>query len=185
LLISKTLSGSTDGFITGTRFNFTVTCGEVYRTTLNAGIGDPAATATIPRGTQCNVAEVAPTGGLSTTEYSWGATPSPQGVTVERLNQPVVFNNSITFVASTTTTTTLPATTTTVPATTTTIPSATTTIAPTTTTTVPQELDVLVPDELQELPVTGHSSNGALFSGILLILIGGIFVLRKKIVGEI
>jgi LPXTG-motif cell wall-anchored protein len=185
LLISKTLSGSTDGFITGTRFNFTVTCGEVYSTTVNAGIGDPAVTATIPRGTQCNVAEVAPTGGLSTTEYSWGSTPSPQGVTVERLNQPVVFNNSITFVASTTTTTTLPATTTTVPATTTTIPSATTTIAPTTTTTVPQELDVLVPDELQELPVTGHSSNGALFSGILLILIGGIFVLRKKIVGEI
>lgn len=184
LLISKTLSGSTAGFIDGTKFTFTVSCGEVYSTTVTAGIADPATTANIPRGTQCNVSEIAPTGGLSTAEYSWGATPSPQSVIVERLNQPVVFDNSITFVASTTTSTTLPATTTTVPATTTTIPSATTTIAPTTTTTVPQELDVLVPDELQELPVTGHSSNGALFSGILLILIGGIFILRKKIVVE-
>jgi LPXTG-motif cell wall-anchored protein len=177
LLISKTLSGSTAGFVEGTKFNFTVSCGEVFNTAVIAGIGEPATTANIPRGTQCNVAEVAPTGGFSTTEYSWGATPSPQGVTVERLNQPVVFNNSITFVASTTTTTTLPATTTT------TIPAATTTtVAPTTTTTIPTELDVLVPDELQVLPITGNTSNGALFAGILMILIGGIFILRKRII---
>ncbi len=182
LLISKTLSGSTIGFVEGTKFNFTVSCGEVFNTTVIAGIGEPATTANIPRGTQCTVAEVAPTGGLSTTEYSWGPTPSPQGVTVERLNQPVVFNNSITFVASTTTSTTLPATTTTVPATTTTVPGTTTTVAPTTTTTIPTELDVLVPDELQVLPATGHTSNGALFAGILMILIGGIFILRKRIV---
>jgi large repetitive protein len=182
LLISKTLSGSTVGFIEGTKFTFTVSCGEVYSAAVTVGIADPATTANIPRGTQCNVSEVAPTGGLNTTEYSWGTTPSPQSVTVERLNQPVVFDNSITFVASTTTSTTLPATTTTVPATTTTIPGTTTTIAPTTTTTIPTELDVLVPDELQELPVTGHSSNGALFSGILMILLGGIFVLRKRII---
>jgi large repetitive protein len=183
LLISKTLSGSTVGFIEGTKFTFTVSCGEVYSATVTVGIADPATTANIPRGTQCNISEVAPTGGLSTTEYSWGTTPSPQSVTVERLNQSVVFDNSITFVASTTTSTTLPATTTTtVPGTTTTIPGTTTTIAPTTTTTIPTELDVLVPDELQELPVTGHSSNGALFGGILMILFGGIFVLRKRII---
>jgi LPXTG-motif cell wall-anchored protein len=183
LLISKTLSGSTVGFIEGTKFAFTVSCGEVYSATVTVGIADPATTANIPRGTQCNVSEVAPTGGLSTTEYSWGTTPSPQSVIVERLNQPVVFDNSITSVASTTTSTTLPATTTTtVPGTTTTIPSATTTIAPTTTTTIPTELDVLVPDELQELPVTGHSSNSALFTGILMILIGGIFILRRRII---
>ena len=173
LLISKTLSGSTVGFVEGTKFTFTVSCGEVYRTTVTAGVADPATTANIPRGTQCNVSEVAPTGGLGSTEYSWGATPSSQRVTVERLNQSVVFDNSINFVASTTTTsTTLPATTTTVP--------ATTTIPPTTT--VPPELQVVVSDELQELPLTGHSPNGALSSAILLILIGGIFVLRKKIV---
>jgi len=183
LLISKTLSGSTVGFIEGTKFAFTVSCGEVYSATVTVGIADPATTANIPRGTQCNVSEVAPTGGLSTTEYSWGTTPSPQSVIVERLNQPVVFDNSITSVASTTTSTTLPATTTTtVPGTTTTIPSATTTIAPTTTTTIPTELDVLVPDELQELPVTGHSSNSALFTGILMILIGGILILRRRII---
>jgi LPXTG-motif cell wall-anchored protein len=190
LLISKTLSGSAAGFIEGSKFTFTVSCGEVYSTTVTAGIDDPATTANIPRGTQCNVSEVAPTGGLSSTEYSWGTTPSPQSVTVERLNQSVVFNNSITFVASTTTSTTLPATTTTtvpgttttIPGTTTTIAPTTTTIAPTTTTTIPTELDVLVPDELQELPVTGHSSNSALFTGILMILIGGIFVLRKRII---
>jgi LPXTG-motif cell wall-anchored protein len=183
LLISKTLSGSTVGFIEGTKFAFTVSCGEVYSATVTVGIADPATTANIPRGTQCNVSEAAPTGGLSTTEYSWGTTPSPQSVIVERLNQPVVFDNSITSVASTTTSTTLPATTTTtVPGTTTTIPSATTTIAPTTTTTIPTELDVLVPDELQELPVTGHSSNSALFTGILMILIGGIFILRRRII---
>jgi LPXTG-motif cell wall-anchored protein len=181
LLISKTLSGSTAGFVADTRFSFTVSCGEIYSATLTAGIGDPATTANIPRGTQCIVTEIAPTTGLNTTEYTWGATPSPQSVSIERLNQPVVFDNSITFVASTTTSTTLPTTTTTLPTPTTTIPGTTTTVAPTTTT-IPNELDVLVPDELQELPVTGHSSNSALFAGILMILIGGIFILRKRIV---
>jgi LPXTG-motif cell wall-anchored protein len=181
LLISKTLSGSTAGFVEGTKFNFTVSCGQVFNSTIIAGVGEPATTANIPRGTQCNVAEVAPTGGLSTTEYSWGATPSPQGVTVERLNQPVVFNNSITFVASTTTSTTLPATTTTtIPATTTTIAATTTTVVPPTTT-IPTEPDVLIPDELQVLPATGHTSNSALFAGILMILFGGLFILRRKI----
>jgi LPXTG-motif cell wall-anchored protein len=175
--------------VADTRFSFTVSCGEIYSATLTAGIGDPATTANIPRGTQCIVTEIAPTTGLNTTEYTWGATPSPQSVSIERLNQPVVFDNSITFVASTTTSTTLPTTTTTLPTPTTTIPGTTTTVAPTTTTIpneldvlIPDELDSLVPDELQQLPVTGHSSNSALFAGILMILIGGIFILRKRIV---
>jgi LPXTG-motif cell wall-anchored protein len=185
LLISKTLSGSTAGFLTGTTFRFNVSCGETYNATIVVGISDPAVTATIPRGTQCIVAETPPTSGLSTTEYSWGETAPSQNVTIERLNQPVVFNNNIVFVASTTTSTTLPATTTTSPVTTTSIPSTTTTIAPTTTSTVPIELQVIgadSPDELQVLPLTGHSDNRAMFTGILLILIGGLFIFRKKII---
>lgn len=171
LLVSKTVTGATDGLVSGTTFSVSVSCGDIFNQTLVVGVASPATTSNIPIGTTCVIAEVPPTSGLISTQYSWGLTPSSQSVVVGSTNQSVTLVNNIVFTAATTTTTTIP---------------TITTVATSPTTVPAVELQVLSPLETDQefrtlLPEAGSSVHWLMYVAILLMGLGAVLMTRRKV----